>query len=292
MDAPRETTLHANGLSFSALEQGEGPLVLCLHGFPDDRDSFRQQLPALARAGFRAVAPRLRGYEPSSQPTDGDYHLEALAGDVLGWLDDLDVPDAHLVGHDWGAIIGTATAAQAARRLRSLTTLAVPHVPRGVPLRRLPGQLRRSWYMLFFQLRGLAERVVARDDLAFLDGLWRAWSPGWSWPPEALEAVKRTFREPGVLPAALGYYRALFDFATPAGRRSLGLIRRRVDVPTLALTGARDGCLDTRFYDAMTPEDFPMGLRVMRIADAGHFLHQEQPDVVNRIVLDWLRECD
>jgi pimeloyl-ACP methyl ester carboxylesterase len=178
MLTPETITLRANGLCFSAQSQGDGPLVLCLHGFPDNCGSFRRQLPALADAGFRAVAPALRGYERSSQPSDGDYHIVRMAEDVVGWIDDLDQERVHLVGHDWGAVIGYAVAALAPERLFSLTTLAMPHPVRlqREVIRKLPGQLWNSWYMLFFQLRGIADLVVEARDWAFIEKLWR--SPG------------------------------------------------------------------------------------------------------------------
>jgi pimeloyl-ACP methyl ester carboxylesterase len=287
----RSITLSAGALQMSALEVGAGPLVLCLHGFPDTLLSFRHQLPALAGAGFRAIAPMMRGYQPSSQPADRDYHVVRLAEDVLAWLDHLGERQCHLIGHDWGAITAYAAAALAPERFISLTTLAVPptrRMARG--LLRYPSQLKNSWYMLFFQLRGLADHLVRRDDFAFLERLWRDWSPGWAWAAEDMAALKQTFAEPGVLTAALGYYRAFFTGGA-AARQTRELLRARIDVPTLALTGATDGCLDTRLYDVVCdPRDFPGGLRVERVTGAGHFLHQERPDEVNRLVLDWLSE--
>ena len=284
-------TLRASGMAFSALAQGAGPVVLCLHGFPDNQRSFRFQLPALAGAGFRAVAPTLRGYEPSSQPSDGDYHIVRMAEDVVGWIDDLGEERVHLVGHDWGAVIGYAVAALAPERLHSLTTLAIPHPGRlrtdGIP--KLPSQIRNSWYMIFFQLRGLADWAVEARDWALIEKLWRDWSPGWELPAEELAAVKRTLAQPGVKKAALGYYRTMLDARSPAAKETARLMGSKIDVRTLALTGKLDGCMDTRLHDlAMKEEDFPAGLEVARIEDAGHFLHQEKPEAVNRLLLDWV----
>ncbi len=286
-----EITLRAGGLTFSATTLGEGPLVLCLHGFPDNRRSFRLQLPALADAGFRAVAPTLRGYEPSSQPADGDYHIVRMAEDVAGWIDDLGAERVHLVGHDWGAVIGYAAAALVPERLASLTTLAIPYPGRlRQGIRKLPSQIRNSWYMLFFQLRGLADRAVEARDWALIEKLWRDWSPGWSPPPAELAAVKATLAEPGVKTAALAYYRAMFDVRSPAARDTNRLLESPIRVPTLAITGALDGCMDTRLHDlAIDAEDFPAGIRVERIAGAGHFVHQEKPEELNPILLDWLQ---
>lgn len=284
--------LEANGLRFSAWEAGGGPLVLCLHGFPDHARSFRRQLPVLAAAGYRAVAPMLRGYEPSSQPKDADYHAVRLAEDAVGWLDALGAKRAHLVGHDWGAVAGYLAAALAPERFLSLTTLSVPHPGRFLreaALRR-PSQLLNSWYILFFQLRGVADRRLARDDFAFVEKLWRDWSPGWAWPPDEMAALKQTLRQPGVARAVLGYYRAIADFFSAAGRATQRLQMAKIRVPTLALTGERDGCMDTRLHDdLMRAADFPAGVEVARVAGAGHFLHQEAPEAVNERLLAWLR---
>jgi pimeloyl-ACP methyl ester carboxylesterase len=284
--------LHHGPLTFSALAQGTGPTVLCLHGFPDHARSFRFQLPALAGAGYRAIAPTLRGYEPSSQPADGDYRLLRMAEDVAAWLDELALEQVHLIGHDWGAVIAYLVAAIWPERLASLTTLAIAH-----PIRlgqeivsRRPSQLAKSWYMLFFQLP-LADAWVARQNFAFIDKLWRDWSPGWELPESELAAVKDTMARPGALHAALGYYRALRDVRSRDARKARARLMRPIQVRTLALTGERDGCMDTRLHDgALREADFPRGLRMVRLAGAGHFLHQEKPDEVNEILIRWLQD--
>lgn len=279
--------LKHDALTFSAFEHGAGPLVLCLHGFPDSPRTFRHQVDDLVAAGYRVVTPTLRGYEPSSQPKDGNYRAQVVADDVIAWLDQLGVERCHLVGHDWGAIVSYMVAAKAPERLHSLTTLAIPHLNGMLdtaPIKR-PIQLVLSWYILFFQLRGIAEYVLERNDWALVDRLWRNWSPGFVLPQEELAAIKRQLAQPGVKKAVLAYYRALpliwFE------RASAKLLARPIEVRTLALTGALDGCMDTRLFDdLMRPRKYPAGLRIERLADAGHFLHQERPAEINRLLIN------
>ncbi|MFZ5723907.1 MAG: alpha/beta fold hydrolase [Pseudomonadota bacterium] len=288
----RETVVTVGALRFPMREAGpaDGVPVILLHGFPDCFYSYDAQLAALAAAGYRAIAPALRGYSPGAIPADRDYHLTTLAGDLCALLDALEIPRAHLVGHDWGAAIGWLAVAEQPQRFLSFSSLAIP--PLGGLLRaarRYPGQLRNSWYMFFFQWRGIADLVLARNDFAFVDKLWRDWSPGWQWPAENMARVKETFRQPGVAQAALGYYRALFGVLAAPNRRAQMLIRQPVQVPVLVLQGRNDGCMDARLPAAsVNPKQFTAGVRLVTVENAGHFLHQEQPAEVNRLLLDFL----
>lgn len=283
-------TLRWNGLESTAYAAGTGPVVLCLHGFPDDAGSFRHQLAALADAGYRAVAPTMRGYEPSSQPdaSSSSYHPLAVARDVVEWARQLSDRPVYVLGHDWGAVATYLALALAPERFARAATIAVPplHVVQAAPLK-LPRQLRLSWYMFFFQLRGIADRVVARDDFAFVERLWRDWSPGWDFDRADLERVKSTFRQPGVLRSALGYYRAMFNPLLADSLAMQRLARKPCTVPLLAITGATDGCMDTRLYDMLDPALFAAELRVERVAGAGHFVHEEKPDEINRLLIEW-----
>ena len=177
-------------LTFSAQAMGEGPTVLCLHGFPDNASTFRHQLPALATAGYRAIALTLRGYEPRSIPPDQDYSVEAIVTDIVAVIDALGAAPIHLIGHDWGAAVAYRVAASAPDRLKSLTTLAVPHAGRfardGLRIRK---QLRLSWYMGFFNVPLVSDWVVGRNDFAFILRLWAAWSPDWQPESGVLDEV-------------------------------------------------------------------------------------------------------
>ncbi|MFZ5561016.1 MAG: alpha/beta fold hydrolase [Pseudomonadota bacterium] len=283
-------TLHHDGLSFSARAAGEGPLVLMLHGFPDDFRSFDAQLDAVAAAGYRAVAPLLRGYEPGSQPPRDLYHLIHLADDVFAWMQELGAKRCHLVGHDWGALTGYVAAALQPKKFASLTTLAIPHLRHSLlGVTEVPGQLVKSSYILLMQFARIAEHIVARDDYAFVETLWKQWSPDWRYTPEDLEQVKSTFRAEGVVHAATQYYRCLLQPLSLSTQQSWRLLTSPIKVPTLALTGEHDGCMDTRLYDTlMREQDFDGGLRVKRLPDTGHFLHREAPEEVSRLILDWI----
>ena len=168
----RRGEVRANGIRFATLEAGDGPLVLCLHGFPDHARSFRHQLPALAGAGYRAVAPFMRGYAPSQVPADGPYQSAVLANDGAALIDALGYREAVVFGHDWGAVAAYGVAIAAPERVTRLITAAVPHGP-ALPAALLSSydQQRRSWYMFFFQ-SPLAEMAVAHDDFRFLARLW------------------------------------------------------------------------------------------------------------------------
>ena len=290
-------TLSNGVLEFSAItcgfkENEGGPVVICLHGFPDNARSFRFQLPALANAGYRAIAPTLRGYEPSSQPADNDFELATLERDVIAWLDDLGTDSAHLIGHDWGAGISYIAGALAPERFKSLTTIAVPHAAR-LPdgMRAVPSQLRNSWYMMFFQLPGIAEIVVERNDWALVRRLWKDWSPDFDLPEKEWDGLRQTFEAKGVKRAMLAYYRQNVSPGVMLGfKKTEATTLTTVPVRTLAITGADDGCMDTRLYDhVFLDEDFPNGIQVERIQNAGHFTHQEKPDEVNRLILNWLK---
>ena len=277
--AVRAATVRANGLQFGVLEAGSGPLALCLHGFPDAAYTWRHLLPALAGAGFHAVAPFMRGYAPTAVPADGAYHLGALVADAVALHEVLGGDgDAVLIGHDWGAEAAYGAAAFAPDRWRRLVTLAVPPAALDEVLFSDYEQLKRSFYLFMFRdPAGLAETVVARDDLAFLDKLWRDWSPGFQ-PGEHLARVKDCLRQPANLAAALGYYRAAVDQEAAA---------RQAPQPTLYLHGARDGCIGVDLVRGAERLLAPSS-RMIVIDEAGHFLHLEEPGQVNDHILSWV----
>lgn len=281
-------TLSNGPLNFSARAMGRGPVVLMLHGFPDSLRSFDDQLSALAASGYRAVSVAMRGYEPSSQPADGDYHAIRMVEDVVAWIDSLGAP-VHLVGHDWGATIAYGVAAHAPDRLASLTAIAVPHPARfGALLLSDPDQLARSGYIMAFQ-DVAAEALIRADNWRYLVELWRTWSPGWTISDRLLADMRTTFDVPGVAAAALDWYRQAMDSMSDAATASQALFTVPIVTPTLGLCGDQDGCISADiFTQAMQPADFRGGVTVRRFEGCGHFLHRENSAAVNGALIDWI----
>ena len=291
-DDARRATATANGIDFTYLELGAGPLALCLHGFPDSPHSWRHLLPALADAGYRAVAPWMRGYAPTSVSSEGHYQVGALAADANALHDALGGDgEAVIIGHDWGAIATYPAVNHEPDRWSAMVAAAVPHPATAAGILFDYEQIKRSFYMFFFQ-HPLADAVVQMDDLAFIDGLWRDWSPGLDADDAAVAAghVKDALRDPANLAAALGYYRAMlggvgldprYDDIQAAGSSP-------VTVPALYVHGRDDGCLGVGFAEPSAEHLTHERSRVEILDGAGHFLQLDAPQRFNRLVLDFL----
>ena len=227
----REGRVTANGLRFAYLEEGSGPLVVLLHGWPDTPHTWDHQRAALAGAGFRVAAPWLRGYPPTEIPRSGYFDIGTLAVDVRELIRVLGGGDpCLLVGQDWGASIGYQVLAAFPEVVRSAVVMAVPHPAATRESLLRAEHVHRSFHWFFFQLPQLPERALSADNYAFVDWLWDYWTaPGFT-DEEHLAEVKRMLAVPGALEATLGYYRAMFDPARAdpdlaevrqaAGRRS------------------------------------------------------------------------
>lgn len=260
------------------------PAIVYLHGFPDYPPTSMRFLNVLARAGHRVIAPWLRGYAPSA--TAGPFTVEQLTEDVLALARAI-APgrQIHIVGHDWGAVIAYAVMASAPDAVASSVTLAVPH-PLAVArsLARSRAQLARSWYMLFFQLPHLPEWLVGARDMAFIDRLWRVWSPGFVLPEPERRALHRCLRQS--MPAPIEYYRAMLRPPGQARARVRWLAAQRITTPTLHVHGELDGCIG--LPAARGHERFFAGPFAAEVVPGvGHFMQQEAPAAIAERVLAW-----
>lgn len=279
----------ANGLEFGYLTAGEGPLALCLHGFPDCAWTWRHLLPELAEAGYRAVAPWMRGYAPTTIPDDGVYQTGALTADACALHEALGGgADAVIIGHDWGAPAAYGAANLEPDRWAKVVGAAVP--PGGALGQAFLDydQLQRSWYMFFFQ-HGLADVVVPMNDLAFIDRLWADWSPGYD-PSDDLPAVKDSMRDPAHLAATLGYYRATLGDGprSEAYQAAQSATGQMPEQPLLYLQGLEDGCIAASVSAGIEASFTNPESRLTMVSGAGHFLQVEQPELVNSLIVDFL----
>jgi pimeloyl-ACP methyl ester carboxylesterase len=270
MDEIRFVT--ANGLRFGYLESGTGPLVLLVHGFPDTAHSWDATRPALAAAGFRAVAPFTRGYAPTDVPAQEAYDSDTLGRDLIALVQALGGGEpAVVVGHDWGASAAYSAAALAPDSLRLLVTIAIPHPASVSPTPSTLWAVRH-----FFALnRRSALRWVPNDDFAYVDELMRRWSPNWNPGAEEAAEVKAVFRNPKSLEAALGYYRALRPWP-PSSHKM------KISVPTVSFAGDADIMPPTAYEKARSR--FTGSYEVVQMP-GGHFMHREHPAVFNEKLL-------
>jgi epoxide hydrolase 4 len=280
--------LRANGISFAALADGpeDGQLVLLMHGFPELSRSWRSQLPALAAAGYRAVAPDLRGY--GGTESRGPYDLKTLAADAGGLIEALGRDSAIVVGHDWGGVIAWATAHLYRNRVERLVVMNAPH-PRalGKEMRASGDQRKRSRYIFQFQVPVLPERRLSRDRGAQVARALRGGSYVREvWTPEELDHYRNAFDEPRKLKGPLAYYRTGFRNAVLRRRLALG---GPIEAPTLVLWGMHDRFLSPSFADEEHLTRYAPNVTVVRIDEAGHFVQNEAPERVNAELLRWLR---
>jgi pimeloyl-ACP methyl ester carboxylesterase len=285
----RRGTIEANGLRFAFLEAGEGPLVLLLHGFPDDAWTWSRQMPALADAGYRAVAPYLRGYHPTEVPADARYDPGVLATDVVELTRALGEDSACLVGNDWGGISTYAAMALFPQAVRRSVVIATGHPLTLLPTVLDPRQTHHIFHFWFFQNIDFAASAVRANDFAWIDYLWRHWSTEGHDDSEHIARVKRETLSPeGALEAVLGYYPGLFHVGETHPEVAEKL-RQKTTVPTLSIFGAQDPPRDLAVGEEA---HFTAPYRRELVEGAGHFVHREQPDEVTSLVLDWLAAGD
>lgn len=294
MSSITQHSISANDLNISYFAAGldnDGPLVICLHGFPDSAHTWRHLLPRLADAGYRAVAPFLRGYAPTEVPSDGRFQTAASAMDALALRDALGGgADSVIIGHDWGAVITHIAANVRPDAFTKVVTMAVPPGNAvGVAFLSNLAQIKRSWYMFFFQ-HPFADFVVGANDLAYIDMLWADWSPGFD-ATEELALLKPSLREPANLQASLGFYRATLGagYNDPALQSAQDMSSTIPPQPLLYLHGRTDGCMGAEVAEFAAAE-LTSNARAHFVDGAGHFLHLEKPNEVNDIILSFLAE--
>ena len=274
--------LHANGLDFACDVAGEGPdVALCLHGFPESRFSWRHQLPVLADAGWRAVAPDLRGYGGSSRPVGkAAYHIDHLVDDVVGMFDAAGARRRLLVAHDWGAVIAWVVAMRRAVPLDGLIIMNVPHPTVFADLikHHWPQRLK-SWYVAFFQIPWLPEVMLRQRRAEGIANAFKNMAVDKSaFPPDVLDHYRQNALIPGALTAMINYYRA-----------NLGILDETsapIEVPTLMLWGEEDTALDVKLTEGYAPHvrDFTL----VRFPGVSHWVQQEAPGPVNAAMLEWM----
>ena len=280
----------ANGTDFSYLECGTGKLALLLHGFPDTAQTWRHLMPVLADMGYRVVAPFTRGYAPSAVPSDGCYQTAMLARDANALHEKLGGDsEAIIIGHDWGAPSCYGAAIDAPSRWRKVVGMAVPPTAAlGMAFVQNLEQIKKSWYMFFFQ-HGLADLVVGANNHAFIEMLWRDWSPGYDASFD-LESIRKSLADPKNLQAALGYYRATLGdgYRDPKLSELQNQMASGVpSQPLLYLHGADDGCIGVDVVES-AKKIAPANVKFEIVEAAGHFLQLEQPKVVNKLICDFL----
>ena len=279
--------LVANGIRFHIATpeaQGSGALVVLLHGFPEFWYSWRHQIPALSAAGYHVIAPDLRGYNETEKPARG-YDLFTLTSDVAEIIKSLRYSRAIIVGHDWGGVLAWTFAARFPAMTSKLVVMNAPHMAAYQrKLGRNFAQWRKSWYVYFFQIPRLPEALLTRDHGAGIKRLLRRSAPPTTFSEEDLARYAEAFCKPGAATATINWYRAAARHVLTRTRLPNG---GRVSAPTLLIWGARDAALDIGQTEGL--ERWAPNLTVRILPDASHWVQQDAPDMVNRYLLDFLR---
>ena len=278
-------SFHNGPIELHAVASGplDGPVVVLLHGFPEFWYSWRQQIEPLSSAGFRVIVPDQRGYNKSSKPRGAaSYALSQLTSDVLAIADQLGQDRIFLAGHDWGAAVAWCVALLHPRRVAKLATLNVPHpsvMRRYLNTNRR--QLRRNWYMFFFQLPWLPEAAFSAFDFRFgVRSLVRSSLPG-TFSAEDLAQYRTAWSQPGALTAMINWYRAAFRYRTKFPDST-------VHVPTRILWGERDAfLLSAMAHDSLRYCD---SAELYTLANASHWLQHEEPARVSELLIDFFRK--
>ncbi len=279
--------VQGSGVTLHVASSGTGALVVLLHGFPECWYSWHRQIPALAEAGFKVLAPDLRGYNLSDKPRGVDsYHVSHVIDDVAEVVRAHGGERAHIVGHDWGGIIAWCFAARYPHLVNKLVILNAPHM--GV-YREIIGrskQLLKSWYVLLFALPWIPEWRLSRKNYAAVRRMFKKMPvrPD-AFSEEDIDYLVEAISRPGALTAALNYYRC------GVRRRGAMQIARTAytDAETLIIWGEQDMALGLELLEGN--EKYAPNLKIHRISDAGHWVQNEAADEVNAVLVKFLSEA-
>ena len=311
-DFPAPAYIETNGIRLAVYEQGDGPPVILLHGFPELAFSWRHQLPALAAAGFRAIAPDQRGYGHSDVPGSvRDYRIEELIADIHGLLDALGLDSATFVGHDWGALVLWQMAMRSPDRIDRLVILNIPHYPRLPidPIEVMRERFGDDFYIVNFQDSDEADKTFARDPAHFFDVMMRRGQisreqfdqlPAEKKTLSLLKVVARSQAsgEPLLTESERNYFAAAFartGFTGPINWyrnwtlnwETQAAFDQRISIPTLFIGAVDDVVVAPEHIEGMKP--LVDDLEIHMLENCGHWSQQERPDEVNRLMIDWLR---
>lgn len=260
----------------------DGEPVILLHGFPEFWYSWRFQIPALAEAGYRVIAPDQRGYNLTDK--NGPYDTTTLSGDIAHLQDALGVTSSHVIGHDWGGAIAWTFAARFPQRTRKLVILNAPHPNAYLDtIRRHPRQILLSWYIYFFQIPALPELLFRANNYRLIDQAFSRVHPSYMTAAD-VQRYKDACAQPGALSAMIGWYRATFrDLLAQGGNPP----RLAINAPTAVIWGEGDDYLDRRCNDTL--RRYVAQLDLHFLGDASHWVQLDRPDVVNSLILGFLR---
>jgi len=272
-----------NGIRMHYVSQGEGPLIVLLHGFPEFWYSWRYQIPFLAGHGYTVIAPDLRGYNETDKPRRG-YEIPTLLRDIEELVKGLGRQKAHLVGHDWGGALAWTFAMNYPEMTESLIVMNAPHPAAMMREMRTLKQLRKSWYIFAFQIPWLPEYMLGRNNANEIGRMLRGAALQKSaFPHEVTAKYQEAMSKPGAIKAAISYYRQLFRHL-PFSVKSKGV---QIQAPTLLIWGERDIALGIELTTGL--ERWVNDIQIKRIPDSGHWVQQEQPEKVNQFLLDFLQ---
>jgi pimeloyl-ACP methyl ester carboxylesterase len=285
MTAIRTAFVKANGLTFEVDQCGTGDkFALLLHGFPESKFSWRYQMPLLAQLGYTVWAPNMRGYGKTSRPTQvNDYHIDHLVADAVALIDAAKAKSTLLMAHDWGAVVAWMFAIRKVRPLERLVIMNVPHPACMARELKTWAQLKKSWYVFFFQIPWLPERLLgARQGQAIARAFTDMALDKGRFPVAVTDEFRRSALEPGALRAMVNYYRA----AVRAGSGAMNPQPGTVDVPTLMIWGEEDSAVG-KATTAGT-DQYVKDLTLRFLPGVSHWVQQEAPERVNAMIEAWL----